>query len=157
MAEAPPTLPRTLGQEGTALKRTIHLASVDIHRFGGIHRYGRPGDPPPDFHFDFEKPLTLIQGDNGAGKTSLLSAITWCLGEHAEHVFVLWLPTYSPELNAIEGLWGYLKRTATNNYFFGNTETLEKALHQAFAELNQHPETTLSLAYNTSKKLGETA
>ena len=79
------------------------------------------------------------------------------LGEHADHAFVVWLPTYSPELNAIEGLWGYLKRTATNNYFFGDTETLEEALHDTFAELNQHPETTLSLAYNTSKNLGKTA
>ena len=29
------------------------------------------------------------------------------LDDHADHVMVLWLPRYSPELNLIEGLWGY--------------------------------------------------
>lgn len=65
------------------------------------------------------------------------------------------VPPYSPELNLIEGLWGYLKRTALNNYFFGTIESLEAAVHDAFKELQQHPETALSLAYKTN--LRETA
>jgi putative transposase len=72
-------------------------------------------------------------------------------------VFVLWLPTYSPELNLIEGLWGYLKRAALNNYFFGTIESLEAAIHDTFAELHQHPETALSLAYHHDTKLRKTA
>jgi putative transposase len=79
------------------------------------------------------------------------------LAEHEDHIFVLWLPKYSPELNAIEGLWGYLKKSALNNYFFGTVENLEKAINQAFSKLNQHPETTLSLAYSTSQNLCRTA
>lgn len=79
------------------------------------------------------------------------------LTEHEEHIFVVWLPKYSPELNAIEGLWGYLKKSALNNYFFGTVESLEKAIDEAFCELNQHPETTLSLAYSTSRNLCRTA
>jgi putative transposase len=77
--------------------------------------------------------------------------------EHEEHIFVVWLPKYSPELNAIEGLWGYLKKSALNNYFFGTVENLEKAIDEAFGELNQHPETALSLAYATSRNLCRTA
>jgi len=77
--------------------------------------------------------------------------------DHADHVFVIWLPRYSPELNLIEGLWGYLKRSALNNYFYGDTEKLEAAIHDAFNELQQHPDTTLSLAYHTATKLGKTA
>jgi putative transposase len=79
------------------------------------------------------------------------------LTEHAEHIFVIWLPKYSPELNAIEGLWGYMKKSALNNYFFGTVESLEKAIDEAFEELNQHPETTLSLTYTTSRNLYRTA
>ena len=72
------------------------------------------------------------------------------LAEHGDHAFVIWLPPYSPELNLIEGLWGYLKRSALNNYFFGEIASLEAAIHEAFSELQQHPETALSLAYNTN-------
>jgi putative transposase len=84
-------------------------------------------------------------------------AVLDLLTEHEEHVFVVWLPIYSPELNAIEGLWGHLKKTALNNYFFGDTVRLEDAIDRAFYELNRHPETALSLAYHTIKNLGKTA
>jgi len=79
------------------------------------------------------------------------------LTEHEDHVFVVWLPKYSPELNLIEGLWGYLKQSALNNYFYGDLESLEAAVDEAFADLQQHPETALSLAYQTSKNLRKTA
>lgn len=69
------------------------------------------------------------------------------LAEYEHHVFVIWLPVYSPELNAIEGLWGYLKRSGLNNYFFGTVRSLEAAVDEVLANLNQHPETTLSLTY----------
>jgi len=75
------------------------------------------------------------------------------LAQHAEHVFVLWLPKYSPELNAIEGLWGYLKRCSLNNYFFGQIETLANAIHATFDALNRHPNSTLSLAYKPCRNL----
>lgn len=84
-------------------------------------------------------------------------AVRALLEEHRDHVFVLWLPPYSPELNLIEGLWGYLKRSALNNYFFGDIESLELAIHEAFANLQQHPETALSLAYKTATKIRKTA
>jgi len=79
------------------------------------------------------------------------------LDDHSDHVFVVWLPPYSPELNLIEGLWGYLKRSALNNYFYGAIESLEAAIHGGFNELQQHPETALSLAYRTNRNLRKTA
>ena len=84
-------------------------------------------------------------------------AVRQLLADHRDHVFVIWLPVYSPELNLIEGLWGYLKRSALNNYFFGDVESLEAAIHQAFSELQQHPETALSLTYGIGKNLRKTA
>ena len=79
------------------------------------------------------------------------------LAEHEGHTLVVWLPKYSPDLNAIEGLWGYLKKSALNNYFFGDADSMEAAVHQAFAQLQQHPETTLSLAYKTNQNLRKPA
>jgi transposase len=79
------------------------------------------------------------------------------LEDHADHAFVVWLPRYSPELNLIEGLWGYLKRSALNNYFFGDIASLEEAIHDAFRTLQSHPETALSLAYRTATNLRNSA
>jgi transposase len=79
------------------------------------------------------------------------------LTEHEDHVFVVWLPKYSPELNLIEGLWGYLKKSALNNYFYGDMSSLEATVDDAFRELQQHPETALSLAYRTAKNLCKSA
>jgi transposase len=79
------------------------------------------------------------------------------LTEHENHVFVVWLPKYSPELNLIEGLWGYLKKSALNNYFYGDISSLASAIDDAFKELQQHPETALSLAYKTYNNLRKTA
>lgn len=79
------------------------------------------------------------------------------LAEHEGHIMVVWLPTYSPELNAIEGLWGYMKKTALNNYFFGTLENLEVAIDRAFAALNSNPANALALAYRTSQKIRRSA
>jgi putative transposase len=79
------------------------------------------------------------------------------LAVHETHTFVIWLPKYSPELNAIEGLWGYLKRSGLNNYFFGTAASMEAAIHETMAELQQHPETALALTYKTGQNLRKTA
>ena len=94
-----------------------------------------------------ERRLVLVIDNASYHRTK---AIHQLLDDHADHVFVIWLPPYSPELNLIEGLWGYLKRSALNNYFYGEIDSLEAAIHQAFTELQQHPETALSLAYSTN-------
>jgi len=59
--------------------RTLHLKSVRIRRFGGVHRYGAATNPPKEFCLEFNEPIMVIEGKNGSGKTSLLSAIVWCL------------------------------------------------------------------------------
>jgi transposase len=101
------------------------------------------------------KRFLVLVLDNASYHTT--AAVLDLLAEHDQHIFVVWLPTYSPELNAIEGLWDYLKRSALNNYFFGDIGRLEDAIHQAFSDLNQHPETACSLAYDTLKNLRKTA
>jgi transposase len=103
---------------------------------------------------DSERRLVLVIDNASYHRTR---AILELLEDHADHVFILWLPHYSPELNLIEGLWGYLKRSALNNYFFGTPELLEHAIHATFENLHQHPETTLALAYRCDTNLRKTA
>ncbi|MBB5753784.1 AAA family ATPase [Prosthecomicrobium pneumaticum] len=57
----------------------LRLVSVRAHRFGGLHAYGSESEAPPDFIFQPSDSLTLLEGWNGSGKTSLLNAIVWCL------------------------------------------------------------------------------
>jgi len=101
-----------------------------------------------------ERRLILVIDNAGYHRAKAVRAL---LADHSDHVFVVWLPKYSPELNLIEGLWGYLKKSALNNYFYGAIESLEEAIHGAFTELQQHPETALSLAYKINQNLGKTA
>ncbi|MBZ0259265.1 MAG: AAA family ATPase [Hyphomicrobiales bacterium] len=56
------------------------LAKVEAHRFRGLHRHcAEGGKDPKVFELELSAPVTLFRGFNGAGKTSLISAICWCL------------------------------------------------------------------------------
>lgn len=57
------------------------LSRIKAHRFAGLHRHCNAvdGSDPPDFEWKVDRDLSLILGANGAGKSSLLSAISWVL------------------------------------------------------------------------------
>lgn len=55
---------------------------VEARRFAGLHAYGRPNAPPTSFVFEPLKPVSLMEGVNGSGKTSIANAIIWCLTSH---------------------------------------------------------------------------
>ncbi|MBX5192633.1 AAA family ATPase [Rhizobium sp. NZLR3b] len=59
--------------------RRLKISKVVAHRFAGLHSYGTAGAAPPDFVFEPKEAITLFEGWNGAGKTSLLNSIIWCL------------------------------------------------------------------------------
>ena len=82
LEKAPPKFPLVASADEGREQRKVHLKSVCAHRFAGIHWYRTPDQPPDDFYFEFEKRITLVEGKNGSGKTSLLSAICWCLTGH---------------------------------------------------------------------------
>ena len=131
------------------------------YRTGQTHYLVHPKKNAQEFHdflrqlleYNSERKLLVI--DNASYHRT--RAVLTLLEDHADHVLVIWLPRYSPELNLIEGLWGYLKRSSLNNYFFGTVESLERAIVDTFADLNQHPQTTLSLAYHSATRLGKSA
>lgn len=131
-------------------------------RSGQTHYLVHPKKNAQQFH-DFlrqlleansERKVVLVIDNASYHRTRAVLAL---LEDHADHVLVIWLPRYSPELNLIEGLWGYLKRSSLNNYFFGDVESLERAIVDTFAHLNQQPQTTLSLAYHSATRLRKSA
>lgn len=79
------------------------------------------------------------------------------LDAHAAEMEPFWLPPYSPELNLIEYAWGYLKETATNNYFFGVVERLQSAVAQACRQLNSSPDSPIQLHFKTLENLPRAA
>jgi putative transposase len=77
--------------------------------------------------------------------------------EQAHRLETFWLPTYSPELNQIEYVWGYLKAKATNNYFFGQIEALRAAVAQACDELNSSEDSPIQVHFKTTQHLRQAA
>lgn len=50
------------------------------------------------------------------------------LHKHRNHLSLIFLPSYSPELNAIERVWKLLRRFSTHNRYFESLELLKNAI-----------------------------
>jgi len=74
--EIPPT-PNQATASGSP--RQFTLTKITAHQFAGLHHAGTSSSKPTDFTFDFRDGVTLFEGYNGCGKTSLLNAIIWAL------------------------------------------------------------------------------
>jgi transposase InsO family protein len=89
-------------------------------------RWGpRPGE--------LTRPVVLVL-DNGPIHTS--KATRAALAERAHWLTVEWLPKYAPELNDIEPVWRDLKRHHLAHQTFTGPDDLDRAIHDAVAELN---------------------
>lgn len=84
-------------------------------------------------------------------------AVANLLAEHSDRVEPFWLPKYSPELNYVDGLWGYVKKTALNNHFFGDVGSLERAIHGTFRALNRKTRSALDMSFSLKKELRKSA
>ena len=56
---------------------------------------------------------------------------------------LMFLPPYSPKLNIIEGLWGWLKDTCINNVFFAKFYQVSIAVRKFVAMVNADPDTVI--------------
>lgn len=56
---------------------------------------------------------------------------------------LVYLPPYSPKLNLIEGLWGWLKESVINNVFFSSVGKIRKAVQGFTKNINETPEITV--------------
>lgn len=75
----PPILPALPARPANAKKRRLRLKKLEAHRFAGLHKFGTPDAAPANYVHDFISQLTLFEGRNASGKTSLLNAIIWAL------------------------------------------------------------------------------
>jgi len=79
ISPAPPILPALPARPANAKKRRLRLKKLEAHRFAGLHKFGTPDAAPANYVHDFVSQLTLFEGRNASGKTSLLNAIIWAL------------------------------------------------------------------------------
>jgi len=56
---------------------------------------------------------------------------------------LMFLPPYSPKLNIIEGLWGWLKDTCINNVFFDKFYKIKIAIRKFVVLVNSKPLETI--------------
>jgi len=71
----PPELPALPARPANANGRRLRLKKLEAHRFAGLHKFGTPTAAPDNYVHEFPSSLTLFEGRNGSGKTSLLNAI----------------------------------------------------------------------------------
>jgi hypothetical protein len=102
VSKEPPELPAISARIAGSARRLI-LKKLEAHRFAGLHKFGTVEAPPPNYFHEFTESLTLFEGLNGSGKTSLVNAIIWVLtGEilrpqrepaNADSEFECWINT----------------------------------------------------------------
>ena len=59
------------------------------------------------------------------------------LAENRHKIELFRLPSYSPNLNPIEGAWKQTKKQTTHNRFFRTTDERDRALRATFDEFNR--------------------
>ena len=60
------------------------------------------------------------------------------LEEHRDHLTMMFLPPYSPQLNLIEGVWGWLKRSVIYNVFFRSVKEIIAAVTTFLKHINDN-------------------
>lgn len=61
------------------------------------------------------------------------------LEENKNRLELVFLPPYSPELNLIEGLWGWLKSSVINNAFYPTLSRVRVAVQKFINHINKVP------------------
>jgi transposase len=59
--------------------------------------------------------------------------------QNTDYIERWYLPPYSPEMNAVEPLWGYTRRHATHNKFFTTIDDLIDSVKTIFRSIQNNP------------------
>ncbi|TCO73109.1 transposase [Marinisporobacter balticus] len=62
------------------------------------------------------------------------------LQEHKDRLEFAFLPPYSPQLNLIEGLWGWLKSDVLYNVFYSTVNDIRTAVEGFISNINESPQ-----------------
>lgn len=65
------------------------------------------------------------------------------LQENKDRLQLVFLPPYSPKLNLIEGLWGWLKDEVINNVFHPSVRSIRKVVQGFISSIIKVPETVI--------------
>lgn len=65
------------------------------------------------------------------------------LNDNKLRLELMFLPPYSPELNLIEGLWGWIKSNIINNRFFSSVAVVKTAVNKFIDKINEVPQNTI--------------
>ncbi|WP_319753008.1 transposase [Streptomyces sp. AK02-04a] len=57
-----------------------------------------------------------------------------------EWLTIVQLPSYSPDLNPVEGIWSWLQRGPMANTAFTDPDHLTRTLRRGLAHIQRHPE-----------------
>lgn len=90
------------------------------------------------------KRVVLVE-DNFIAHKSTLTVRKLSHYEEEGRLQVFFLPSYAPELNLAEKVWQLMRRRVTHNHRFLSLDGLEKAVDGFFTELQQSPETIVSI------------
>lgn len=101
-----------------------------------------------------ERTLILVMDNAGYHRANRVKDF---LEQHEDRLEAFWLPPYSPELNLIEYLWGYLKENVTNDYFFGELPRLIEAAEEACGRLSSPADKILGVNFKTGKHFSHAA
>jgi putative transposase len=66
------------------------------------------------------------------------------LAEQKNRLSLMFLPPYSPDLNMIEELWGWLKQSVINNVFLKNLEEIKSAVRKFISWVNQNKDISVN-------------
>ena len=66
------------------------------------------------------------------------------LEENRNRLSLMFLPPYSPNLNMIEELWGWLKESVINNAFFNKLPEIKLAVRKFIKWINQNLDTVVN-------------
>ena len=94
------------------------------------------------FYYRRNHRVYLIQDHASYHKTP--EVYGW-FAENRKKLEVFLLPKYSPELNAAERMWWYVRKCATHNRYFDTPEELCQALFVAFDDIQQNPQNIAGL------------
>ena len=65
------------------------------------------------------------------------------LMKEKDRLELMFLSPYSPEINLIEGLWGWLKSSIINNKFFSSIAIVKTVINKFIDEINKVPNITI--------------